>query len=214
MNKNLVIVGGGDHGSIVIDVVNKLNNFNIIGYIDKFDKGNVLGTNYLGDDSVIELLIKNYLGLNLVIAIGQINVTYARENIVKFYSKYNVDFPSIISPTAIINQNVKIGKGTVVLDGVIVNNGCNIGDFTIINSGAILEHNSNIGNFAHIATNATLGGNVEIGDFTMIGAGACVLQYTKICKECMIGTGAVVIKDIMDPGTYVGNPAKKLNKII
>jgi hypothetical protein len=32
-----------------------------------------------------------------------------------------------------------------------------------------------------------------------------------ICDKAVIGAGAVVTRDIMEPGVYAGNPAKKIN---
>lgn len=43
---------------------------------------------------------------------------------------------------------------------------------------------------------------------TWIGAGATVSNNITICNDVMIGAGAVVVKDIMEPGTYVGVPQK------
>jgi len=51
---------------------------------------------------------------------------------------------------------------------------------------------------------------VKVGKYTMIGAGATVSNNVSICADCMIGAGAVVVKDIVDSGTYVGVPARKL----
>lgn len=31
-----------------------------------------------------------------------------------------------------------------------------------------------------------------------------------ICNDCMIGSGTVVIRDIVEKGTYIGVPAKRL----
>jgi acetyltransferase-like isoleucine patch superfamily enzyme len=35
----------------------------------------------------------------------------------------------------------------------------------------------------------------------------------KICDGAVIGAGAVVTKDIIEPGFYVGNPARLLRRI-
>ncbi len=53
-------------------------------------------------------------------------------------------------------------------------------------------------------------GDVKIGKNTWVGAGVTVSNNVSICDDCMIGAGAVVIKDIDEPGTYVGIPAKRV----
>ena len=51
----------------------------------------------------------------------------------------------------------------------------------------------------------------HIGNNVSIGSNATILPVT-ICDQVVIGAGAVVTKDISEPGTYVGNPARKLLK--
>lgn len=48
-----------------------------------------------------------------------------------------------------------------------------------------------------------------IGSKVSIGSNATILPV-KICDNVVIGAGSVVTKDIVTPGVYVGNPAKKL----
>ena len=43
------------------------------------------------------------------------------------------------------------------------------------------------------------------------GAGSTVIDHISICDNVMIGAGAVVVKDIMESGTYVGIPARKVS---
>jgi acetyltransferase-like isoleucine patch superfamily enzyme len=50
---------------------------------------------------------------------------------------------------------------------------------------------------------------VFVGEGSWIGAGVSVNNNIKICSGCMIGAGAVVVKDIIEPGTYIGIPARK-----
>lgn len=49
----------------------------------------------------------------------------------------------------------------------------------------------------------------HIGHHVSIGSNATILPV-RICDKVVIGAGAVVTKDITEPGTYVGNPARKL----
>jgi acetyltransferase-like isoleucine patch superfamily enzyme len=48
-----------------------------------------------------------------------------------------------------------------------------------------------------------------IGDHVSVGSNATILPV-KICDHVIIGAGSVVTKNIMKPGFYAGNPAKKL----
>ena len=51
--------------------------------------------------------------------------------------------------------------------------------------------------------------HTHIGNKVYIGSNSTILPVT-ICDDVVIGAGSVVTKDITEPGTYVGNPARKL----
>lgn len=48
-----------------------------------------------------------------------------------------------------------------------------------------------------------------VGDWVSIGSNATILPV-RICSEVVIGAGSVVTADIVEPGTYVGNPARRI----
>jgi len=50
-----------------------------------------------------------------------------------------------------------------------------------------------------------------IGNRVSIGSNATILPVS-ICDDVVIGAGAVVTKNITEPGTYAGNPARKLSR--
>ena len=66
-----------------------------------------------------------------------------------------------------------------------------------------------IEDYVHVSVGSHVAGTVHIGEGTWVGAGAVISNNVEICADCMIGAGAVVVKDITEPGTYVGVPAKK-----
>ena len=49
-----------------------------------------------------------------------------------------------------------------------------------------------------------------IGDNVSIGSNVTILPVN-VCNNVVIGAGSVVTKDITQPGTYVGNPARKIS---
>ena len=210
MENKIVVIGGGGHAKVLISILKEINKYNILGYTDISSKGEILGVKYLGNDSVLKELAKNFAQIFAAIGVGQNNLSNIRSSIIKRILGYGYEFPVIISPNAIVHEDVTIKKGTMVFDGVVINSGTKIGEFCIINTNATIEHDCKINNFVHIAPGATLGGGVEIGECSFVGLGANIIQYKKIAANCLIGTGATVIKDCVKEGTYVGTPAERI----
>jgi sugar O-acyltransferase (sialic acid O-acetyltransferase NeuD family) len=182
----------------------------LTGYIDKQNHGEILGLPYLGDDSELYKIFQNGIKV-AVIGIGQVHITKKRSELTRKLEEIGFKLPYIISKNAVINEDVIIGEGTQIFDGVVINPGTRIGKGCIINTCATIEHDCNIGNFCHIATRAVLSGGVEIEDFSMIGSNAVIVQFKKITSNTLIGSGGVVIRDIPESGTYVGNPVRKVS---
>lgn len=209
MKEKIVIIGGGGHSKVIINILINLNIYNILGYTDINDKGKLLGVKYLGNDEILKNLIKENKNCKAVIGIGNIKVSDQRRQVYERVKKIGYDFPVIISKNAIIHEGVKIGEGTVIFDGAVVNIDSKIGKCSIINTGAIIEYECSIGDFVHITPCSILNHNVNIGDDSFIGSGSFVLQKLKISNKCLIGAGSVITSDILKEGKYWGNPAVK-----
>lgn len=117
---------------------------------------------------------------------------------------------SVISRNAHLGYKSSIGKGCFIGNSCHIGPEAEIGDNTIINSSAVIEHEVRIGKHSHIGPNAVVSGRSSIGDLSFIGVGAVVKDNIAICSEVVIGAGATVIKNIDDPGTYVGSPVRKI----
>lgn len=199
MNK-LIIVGAGGHGKVIADIAMKIGYTNIC-FIDDNAIGEVLGFPIIGETTDLSKL--NDSSTDFVMAIGNNNV---RQSIAE---SYDVNWVTLVHPSAQIAVDVIIDVGTVVMASAVVNPSTKIGKHCIINTGAIVEHDNVIEDYVHVSPNVALGGTVCIGSLTHVGIGATVKNNTKICSDCTIGAGAVVIKNIKEPGTYVGVPIRK-----
>lgn len=196
---NLIIIGAGGHARVIVDIATALG-YNILGFLDDNTALNeFINLKRLGK---IEDCNNHCNNAEFIIAIGNNAV---RKSIVE---KYNLNFATLIHPTAVVSPYAKIGKGSVIMPLSVINANTHIGKHCIINTAAIVEHDNKIGDFSHISPNATLCGTVEIGDMCHIGAAATVINNTNICSNCTVGAGAVITKDINKSGTYVGVPAK------
>ena len=89
---------------------------------------------------------------------------------------------------------------TVIRKGVCIGSHCNIGHNVIINQNTFLT------------THICIAGSAIIGENCWFGVGSMVCDHVKITNGVRVGAGSVVTKDINEPGTYVGVPAKKIGE--
>jgi UDP-3-O-[3-hydroxymyristoyl] glucosamine N-acyltransferase len=71
-------------------------------------------------------------------------------------------------------------------------------------------HDCVIGDFFTASPGVNISGNCTIGNQVYIGTNASLKQGITICDDVIIGMGSVVVKDIIEPGVYIGNPISKL----
>lgn len=141
---------------------------------------------------------------NTIIAIGSGAV---RKAIAEKYD-FNYDFLNF-GKTYSSNY---VGDGSIICPGSILTTNITIGKHVIINLNCTIHHDVKIGNFSTISPGVNLCGNVKVGELCFIGANSVIREKISICDNVTIGAGAVVVKDITEPGIYIGNPCKIMNK--
>jgi len=133
-----------------------------------------------------------------------------RRMIIKRYASHPL--ATVIADDATVEPDTVVGAGTMIFHRAVINTGTFLGNHVIINTGAIIEHDVIIGENTFIGPGAIISGNVTIGRDTYIGAATAVRNGVTIGDGVTIGIGAVVVKDITEPGVYVGVPAKIMQK--
>lgn len=110
----------------------------------------------------------------------------------------------------IIGNDVEVGANTCIDRGALSETV--IGDHTKINNLCHIAHNNRIGQNVVIAGCVNVSGSSVIEDNVWISPNVSLRGFNHLGKGCVVGTGAVVTKDIPAGETWVGNPAKKLEK--
>lgn len=200
MNK-LIIIGAGGHGKVIADNAVK-NGYSDICFLDDHAVGTCLGFQIVGSSNDIPRFDDGET--DFILGIGNNAVRK------KISESLDVNWVTLIHPSAIIGLDVTVEKGTVIMAGAVVNACSKIGKHCIINSGAVVEHDNVIEDYVHISPRVALGGTVSVGACSHVGIGATVKNNVDICDNCVIGAGAVVVKNICEGGTYVGVPARKI----
>ncbi len=207
---NLLLLGGGGHCLSVIESIESTGLFNIIGISDTPDRVGKSILDYkilVSDDQIPNLRIEN---LKCLITIGQIRTAEPRILAYNFLKNNMHVLATIIDRHSMVSERSSINEGTVILRNSFINSGVVIGHNCIINTGAIIEHSSIIGNHVHISTGAIVNGDCNIGDRCFVGSGAIISNGISVCSDTIIGAGCIVLVDIEVPGTYLGNPARRI----
>lgn len=207
--KEIILVGGGGHCKVVISILKKLKDYKIVGISDlPYNVGKkILGIEIKFSDDELEKIYS--LGIKYaLVTVGSIGDPSKRIYLYEKLKNIGYTLPVIISPDAILSEEVFIGEGSVIMPGVIINPSVRIGKNVIINTGAIIEHDTIIEDHVHIAPGVVLSGGVYIEEGAHIGTGASVIQNIKIGRKTIVGAGAVVVKDIPSGVVAKGVPAR------
>ena len=86
------------------------------------------------------------------------------------------------------------GAGTVILAGSVVNDAARLGSGVIVNTAAVV-----------------LGGGARLGQQSLLGSNATILPGVSVGDNITVGAGAVVTDDLVEPGVYVGVPARRIS---
>lgn len=210
--RKLFIVGSGGFGREVLWLAKRINEvqktWDIQGFID--DNAALHGSmqdDYpvLGGCDYLEQLDEE---VDVVIAIGCARVK--RMVAEKLGSYANVHFATLIDPSVILSDRVKIGEGSIICAGTILTVDISIGKHVIFNLDCTAGHDDVIGDYVTVYPSVNISGNVTVGNESELGTGSQIIQGKAIGQQSIIGAGAVVIRDIPDKCTAVGNPAKPI----
>ena len=202
MKKKLVIFGHGPHSNVVLNELD-WSKYDLVGHvIDKQNK--IVITKDNKKILLAKFLKKKVFGF---VAIGNDFIRLKIFN--KFKKNKNFEWISIVSKKALLQKNVKVGKGTLVMPGAVINTGAILGDNCIINSSCVIEHDCVIGDNSNICPGVVLGGNTKIGKNCFIGMSACVSNNITIQENTIIGAKAFMNKNSKKNSKYFGIPAKK-----
>jgi sugar O-acyltransferase (sialic acid O-acetyltransferase NeuD family) len=193
----IVIVGAGGQASVLADMAELLNKESVI-----------LNNNHgLVESSDVYDNRDHYKSEEFIVGVGD-NKT--RENISYELEQGGFLLGTLVHPKSVVSKAVLIEPGSCVMAGAVINNHVRIGKGVIVNTKSSIDHHSMIGDYTHVAPGSTIAGQCKVGKRCLIGIGAVVSNAVSICDDVIVGAGGVVIKDILEPGTYVGVPVIKV----
>ena len=207
--EKLIVFGASGHAKVVIDIVERQGEFEIVGLLD--DDLNRRGERFfgypvLGTRAELPALLSAQLR-HAIVAIGD---NGGRAAVAAIMAQQGWRFATAIHPGASLGRGVEIGLGSVVMAASVVNADAHLGAQVIVNSGATVDHDCRVEDAVHIAPGCHLCGGVSVGQGSLLGVGATVTPGVRIGRNAIVGAGSTVIRDVADHATVCGSPAKPL----
>ncbi len=207
--KKLYLVGAGDFGREMESWLELLPDFSrdweIQGYLDQNPdalKGFPSDYKVVGSPLGYSLQREDYILLCFAKSSAKKHISQSLKGKVRIFT--------YIAPNAVIGKFTTIGEGTIIAPNCIVSTNVVINQFVTVNCGTQIGHDCVIGSFSSLMPNVDLGGGVRLGENVFMGTNSTIIPQRSIADNIIIGAGSVVIRNLVKPGTYFGNPATML----
>ena len=184
--EKLLLVGSGGFGRVVLEHASRLYD---CAFLDDGTLTSVDGTPVIGKIKDLESLFPEYK--LLLVTIGN---NALREKIYKQAAEIGYSFPNIIVPSAYISPHAVLGAGVVILNNACVQNNARVGSGTILNAGVEAHQDSVIGDYCLIYANSVIRSLAHVGNRAWIGSTATVSTGASVPNDSVIEDGAVVHK--------------------
>lgn len=209
--ENIILFGSSGHAKVVIDIIEKQDQYTLVGLLDSYREPGetTLGYPVLGSEADLPALVERHALNGILIAVGD---NYGRAAVAGKVREVapTLPFVSAIHPTAVVGRGVSVGDGTVVMAGAILNPGSAVGRHCIVNTKASLGHDSVMSDFASIAPGSTIAGDCHIGTGAAISIGATVRQKLEIGEHSLVGAGSLVLQHVESYSLVYGVPAARV----
>lgn len=207
--EKVVLLGSGGHAKVVLDILEEMDNYEIIGVTthEKGNKDNFRGYPILGNDEVLQDLINQGLR-HVAIGVGGFIDNALRRKIFSKVKMLGFMVVSPIHPSAVISKSVLLGEGNVIFPGVVINTDVHIENNVIIATGATIDHESIIEDHVLISAGVAVGANCLIQEGALLALGSKIISGLKVGQNAFVAAGAVVVKDMDDNAKVFGVPAR------
>lgn len=206
MKEQILVYGAGGHAKTVISLL-RLLDYKITGVIDDgVSRGTMIsGIPVIGGAEELPRLYR--AGTTAAVnAVGGIGHYQVRLDIFERLKAEGFRFPTLIHPSAFVEDTVQLADGVQVLAQSYISSESRVGFGTLINAGVVISHDGHIGQVVNLSPGALLAGNVTLEDFCQIGMGAAINLGLRIGTRARVGNNATVKADVPADGrVYAGS---------
>lgn len=190
---NYLILGNGDYARMVFRYLKNTKSIQVAAYtVDKelISESVLDGITVISTDEILERFDPQTT--KIFMGIGYRNMNQIKEREYIRYKKMGFNFENFIHPTAIIENDVVLGEGNNIFEGVIIQEGVTIGNANLIYGGALIAHENRIGNYNSFSVKSCVAGCSVVRNNCFIGANATIRDHIILENYTLVGAGTYV----------------------
>jgi UDP-3-O-[3-hydroxymyristoyl] glucosamine N-acyltransferase len=134
-----------------------------------------------------------------------------RQKICNIIDRLNLDCITYIHNSCIVSPSSTIKKGSFISPFSFVGVNSIIHEHCFISVYCVIAHHVNIKRNTIIQCGVKIAGRTNIGENCVFNFGSSSLNKLKITDNVVVGAYSNLTKDVLEPGYYVGNIARKYN---
>lgn len=206
----VVIVGAGQNGGQVYNILKLDKEVQIVGFLD--DDPDKRGTEkyglpVFGAVGTVESVVAKYGVRGAIVAVGDNGI---RGRMTKQLRGAGLCIVSAIHTHVFVDDTARIGQGSIMEMGAMIHPEAQIGEGVFVGGSTVVAHDCVVGDYSLLGGGVVFGGNVVVGAYTTLGVGTILQPQIRIGRNVTTGIGTVVVKDLPDNAVAVGVPAKIL----
>lgn len=209
--KDLYIIGAGDTGREIVDLAERINktgeDWAVKGFID--DNKSLHGTIIDGIPVLGGIEYFNLIDIDIY-AICAIGNEAIKKRIIESIYNPRVHYATLIDPNVIMCKGSECGEGSYIFANCVLDINVKVGKHVFVSFNSSISHDTVLCDYVSVFPGGNVSGKVIVGESTVLGTGTKIIQGLCVSPNVMTGAGSVVVKDITEPGTYVGIPAKRI----
>lgn len=182
----------------------------VVGFLDDGRRDEFCGRPILGRCRDLTQMVHRHRISHVALGVGY-RFFQDRQELIGLINASGCEWASAVHASAIVNPDVRLGRGVFISAGSVINAGTRIGDHGVLWSGVIIEHDNEIDEDVYITTGVMTAGYVKIRAHAFIGMGSMIAKCT-IGQYATVGAGSLVLRDVPDHTYAWGRPARTVKR--
>lgn len=207
MNKNLLILGAGQYGTVAKEIAEEMGCFDKIDFLDDTFGMEETEGNY-HEQSIGKLSDLDKFTDNYTYAICAIGNAETRQLWTNRITEECYRIPVLSSPRAFISKSAQLRHGDIIEPMAVVHANAVVGIATFVSAGAVVNHNSFTSDYCHINCNSVVLSGAIVSPYTKTQAGEVIRanpnKFT-LKNTTKDGSNNIVVKKEKLPITPIGD---------